>query len=509
MELRRIREFFQAAFGRFTTYPYRLVLRSKTRITAPLPEKASWGRPDYSFWRKAYRCQVQGLEVSGLLIKPLVSKIAAWTLGRPPEWLCSDQHTQNVLAKWWEQHHSDILRAWTDAVKVGDAFIVINPDLSVVILPPEACEPIVDSADPSVVIGWRVTQEASDPADASRKLKIVDEYTLDARTRTVVGIGMEVDAGRNSTLREGGRKATRQENTFRFKNLLRDRLPIVHIANSPDEGEVFGHPEAEGLLAALHRYGILLDAAIDGNVLQGRPTPVITFQNKSDMDRFWELYGTRETQKLPDGTTETVYTLSVDLAQLFTLTAATFEYKSPGSSSQDTQALLQLLFYLILEHTELPEFVFGNAIQSSRASAETQMPVFVRFIEARQREMETWLKEIAMVVLRYLSLSDPLVDSETVPQIQWEQLIKPDGKLTLATVSWAFKAGLLDERTALLLSPIDVKNIDQVLEIARKERDERRRDANGEERRKDDDIPEPVHPGFDSPNDSMRITSPG
>jgi adenylate cyclase len=58
------------------------------------------------------------------------------------------------------------------------------------------------------------------------------------------------------------------------------------------------------------------------------------------------------------------------------------------------------------------------------------------------------------------------------PVIQWSKLSQDD-KLTLEAISWAFTEGLLDERTALLLAPIEVADIDTVLDLARKERAER------------------------------------
>src|SRR5690606_26307315 len=165
------------------------------------------------------------------------------------------------------------------------------------------------------------------------------------------------------------------------------------------------------------------------NVLQGRPTPVLAFQDTASLDKFWSDYGESETVELPDGTTETMSRLGVDLQQLLTVAGATFDYKSPGSFTSDTTALLQLLYYLIIEHTELPEFVLGSAVASSKASTETQMPVFIKFIEMRRGEMARWLTEIAEVVLAYLSLMEPGVVAES-PQIQWEELDQADGQLT-------------------------------------------------------------------------------
>lgn len=411
-----------------------------------------WSRADYDFWRKAYYGRARGLELSGLFIKPLVNKVAAWTLGRPPQWKCESETSAEELDTWWSDKHPQILKAFRAALRQGDAFIIVNSDLTLTLVPPDCVEPIVADNDYSDVIGWRITQTYIHPTESNRKQTVIDEYTAVSRAHQV-----EVD----------GAVLSRTV----FPNLI-GRLPMVHIPNAPDDGETFGHPEAEALVEVLHRYGVVMEAAVEGNELQGRPTPVISFETVQDLDRFWDLYGVRETKTLPDGRSETVTNISVDLAQILTVSGATFSYESPGSFTADTQNLLGLMFYLILEHTELPEFVFGNAISSSKASAETQMPVFVRFIEMRQGEAAGWLTELAEIALLFLSLTTPGVTAES-PTAQWEELSQQDGRLTLDTLQWAFTEGLLDRRTALMLAPVDVEDLDSVLDLAEQERKER------------------------------------
>lgn len=416
------------------------------------PVQHDWSRPDYDFWRKAYYGRARGLELSGLFIKPLVNKVAAWTLGRSPNWKCESETSADELNTWWSDKHPQILKAFRAALRQGDAFIIVNSDLSLTLVPPDCVEPIVSDADYSDVIGWRITQTYIHPTESNRKQTVVDEYTADRRVHRIEANGAVLS-------------------TTVFPNLI-GRLPMAHIANAPDDGETFGHPEAEALVEVLHRYGIVLEAAIEGNELQGRPTPVLSFATVQDMDRFWDRYGTVSRQTLPDGTVEESPDINISPQQMLTLSNATFKYESPGSFTGDTQTLLELMFYLILEHTELPEFVLGNAIASSKASTETQMPVFVRFIEMRQGEIGAWLTELAEIALLFLSLTTPGVSAES-PTPQWEELSQQDGRLTLDTLQWAYTEGLLDRRTALMLAPVDVEDLDSVLDLAEQEHKER------------------------------------
>lgn len=445
----RITEFFTTASSyasRITRSVFTVRLRSSFR-----QPHNDWSRSDYDYWRRAYYCRAHGLELSGLFIKPLVSKISGWTLGRPPGFKLTNEDGRKALDAWWDTHHAQILKAFRQALKQADSFIVVNSDLSLTLVRPDCVDPLVAEDDYSRIIGWRMTMVTTHP-DRLDRITIIDEYYADRRVHRTE------------------RNAIPIEETV-YPNLI-GRVPVIHIANQTDDGEVFGHAEAEALVELLHRYGEILEAAVEGNKLQGRPTPVLTFETTTDMDRFWEDNGTTSRQTLPDGSMETYKTLAVDLTQLLTVSGAEFQYASPGQFAGDTAQLLELMFYLLLEHTELPEFIFGNAIASSKASAETQMPVFEKFIEERRGQVGEWLLQLAGIVLAYLALVEPGVSADESPALQWHKLTQ-DGSLTLDTITWALAEGLIDRRTALMLAPVEVEDIDAVLATAEQERQAR------------------------------------
>ena len=447
--IQRISEFFTTANTAVTERIRIVMSRFSPYRRDPVND---WSRPDYDYWRRAYRANVKGLELSGLLIKPLVSKTAGWVLGRPPQFDIENETTAQEFSLWLTDNHPHILAAYRESVKLGDSFLVVNPDVTLTIIPPQCVTPILSEDDYSQQLGWRIAQTFTHPDYTNRKMTIVDEYTAVSRVRIV-----EFD----------GRESSRTT----YPNLV-GLVPVIHLGNNVEAGETFGRPEAEALVNVLMRYGLIMEAGIEGNELQGRPTPVISFDNRDDLEAFWDRYGERETVNLPDGTTQTTETLSVDVQKLFTISAGKFTYESPGSFIGDAVQLLEIMFYLILEHTELPEFVFGNAISSSKASAESQMPVFTRFIEMKQGAAAGWLRDLAEVALAMMSLTMPGIVVES-PAVQWEQLTTDDGQLTLQAVQWAFTEGLLDERTALALAPLDIEDIDGVLAQAQKEREQR------------------------------------
>jgi hypothetical protein len=71
-----------------------------------------------------------------------------------------------------------------------------------------------------------------------------------------------------------------------------------------------------------------------------------------------------------------------------------------------------------------------------------------------------------------LALVEPGVSADEAPALQWHKLTQ-DGKLTLDTITWALAEGLIDRRTALMLAPVEVEDIDVVLATAEQERQAR------------------------------------
>ncbi len=413
-----------------------------------------WTTPDARFWDHARRGKAKGLELSGLFLKPLGSKVASWVLGQAPRWNAESAAGKEALNTWWGAHQAEIVRAYQEAVDLGNCFLVVNADLSVTVVPPSVVTPLVDEDDYSRIVGWRITERHPHPERSGDEMVIVDEYTATERVQR--------------RLRNGAEMSEPQ----RFPNLI-GRCPVVHIPNVRGANEVFGRPEGEALVDLLHWYQETLVSALEGNKHQGRPTPVVSFETLDQLDKFFAANGSTVRQTLDDGTVEETVVVDFDSDRLLALAGGDMKYEQPGSFANDTERLLGLLYYLFLEHVEIPEFVMGTAIASSKASAETQMPVFVKWIEKKRGECSGWLVELASVALAYLSLVERGVRADEAPTPGWAELTGEDGRLTQDAVQWAHAEGLLDEETALRLMPFEVEDPRAVLAQAKREREAR------------------------------------
>lgn len=411
-----------------------------------------WNRVDYAFYDRLWRGQAVGLEKSGLLAKAIVSKIVAWTMGQAPEiMIAEDENLQSEVNDWWAANEKTILTGYLEAGKLGDSFLVMNGDGSLSVVPPDIVYPIVDEEDYSQIIGWRVNAVHPHP-DSAKTMVIIDEYYADRRVRT----------------KQLGGSIVGEPDVF--PNPL-GRIALVHVPGAGGGiNDKFGRPLIEPALPALHDYGQTLDAGLDGNYRQGRPVFAMNFNSTSELNSFWDRYGKTDSKTLADGTIESNEYLDVDLEGIVTFANASGEFKSPGSSSADTMNYLQILYYLLLEHFELPEFLMGSAIQSSKASAETQMPPFIKFIEMQQRFTEGWVIDLVDLGIAWLRAAMMRrVAADLSIKVAWAKLTDDDNRLTLDTLKWAYASGLIDDENAVRLMPVEIEEPEAMLAKLRAE----------------------------------------
>lgn len=399
------------------------------------------GQPDYAFWDRARRGQVEGLELAGLFLRPLASKKAAWVLGTLPEATLNDPRAETKLASWLQRQHTTLLLALEEATALGDYYLVVNPDLSLTPVPPHVVEPLVDERDYSQHVGWRITQTYPHPSEAGRRQTVVDEWRGDERLRIVLQDGEEVS-----------RK--------RYPNPL-GCAPVVHIANNADGNSRHGHPEGIALLKALSHYDETLLSAHEGHLKQGRPQPVFERMGNADaIENLLALYGKRKQSENPS-TGEIEHYTEIDVTSDDVLLLGgdgTFNFKQPGSFTEDTLNLLQVLFYLMIQHSEIPEFVWGNAISSSHASAQAQLPTFLRWVEKERGRATSWLHQTIEIVLAYWRTTDPArLGDATAVELRWPPLQAADERLRLDAIQLALDNDLISTEQALSLLPLGME----------------------------------------------------
>jgi hypothetical protein len=428
-------------------------------------------RTDYAFWDKLRRGKSKGYKLGGLFAQPITEIVASYVIGEAPTAKLTatgeDEpegspvaYTNDLLTRWFRRFTATLADLYIDLLALGDQFVIVNPDGTLSIPSPETVDIEFSELDPREMVKFTVESKLD-------KATIKDEYRADGRTVTIKYTDSRPDV------------------VLEFANLI-GRIPVVHFANDRGPNERFGRPIYERCLSLFSRYDDLLNKAADGVELMGNPIP--TFDGLEDIQKTIEANATAEDPTYTDreGNEQTQKTIRFDqIPAVFVGKGGSFGFKSPaGGFTGDARNVIKVFFLLLLDTMRIPEFVWGGAIASSKASAEAQMPPFTRFVEFRRQKFagspadELLATDARGGLLELLSLwleMRSLIDGQVVVgpiELEWPELMAEDEQLKLEKVKYADSQSLLTDETTLRLLDL-VSNPEREAEAARKEADER------------------------------------
>lgn len=400
-----------------------------------------WTQVDYPWWNKLFRGKQPGYELGGLFADPIARVQSDWTLGKGFTATTGHEATDEALAEFIADN-LDTLNDWDyQAFSLADGYLGVNPDGTLTLIPPNMVEKIVNKMNPADVWGYKVTSRPDE------SVEIIDEYRV------------QPTPGRHLVVKEQGRVTL--DETYA---LLSDDLPIIHIANGREPNEIYGHSGVESLRRLFAEYDDVITKSLQGVKLMGNPVPVI--EDAEDPERELDLNATDEITEVTPTEGVSITRKVIDFARqgLFLVLGkgAKFAFKSPGSFTQDAGRMLEYLFLLMLQRSRIPEWVWGGAVASSKASVDAQMPAFALFIESRQRKLETHIKKLLTVWLQVKRLTTPGIQADLPIAIDWPGVTQRDETITLTWAQTLYDRSLITAETFVRLSGLIDNPADEV-----------------------------------------------
>lgn len=418
--------------------------------------------PDYEFYDRLRRGKAKGYTLGGLFAKRIERIIASWVLGGGvavelyeskrvvlPE--DSRDYTNGLMTEFIQslldagqdnsndeepltddddRTSSQMMSAYKGALGLGDQYIIVNADGSLSMPSPDTVTVKRDLLNYRRVVS--VTLETRLDGYV-----ITDEYRADGRTVIV-------------------RRGEQVLSTQQYENLL-GVIPVVHIAHDRSGNETYGHPIHEELRPLYDQYDDLIYKQLDGAKLLGNP--LLTFAGMEDISSVINANDTATDDQYydKDGNLQNRKQLNIDSnAVLLIGKGGTASFTSPPVGfTEDTKTGLKSLFLLLLDHTGIPEFVWGGELSSARATSDTQMSQFVKDIEGWQLDAGGWIVRLCKLWLMTKALTDPKIYVGRLA-LEWPPLVQEDKEVRLKQVEFGRNDGLLTGETALgLLDLVD------------------------------------------------------
>jgi len=396
----------QGIFGKFGT-----ILTGHWNV----PYVLNSTRVDYELARQLYHNTNDDYKLGAGFAKPIINTLAGF-MG-VPHFRCKDENAQEVLDEHVSRWVSLMQRVHQLCLRDGDCFVMLAnlenddplyPDeenkIDFIIIPPEQVADI--EVDPITREPVAYTIQAKAKWDSGKR-----EYQVTQRIAAdMITVQVEGDAPPDLVSEE-------RPNSWGF-------IPIVHFKNEPEETELYGASELEAVEPYLKAYHDVMLHAMQGSKMHS--TPRLKLKLK-DVERFiLNNFGSQVLEQVKRGEQANVNLQGHELLIFTDEEDASFI--EARSAIGDAEALLKLLFYCIVDVSEVPEFAFGVHTPSSHASVKEQMPLLIRRV-ARKREMvtENWQTLSRMLLVMHSKITGKRFESYEVG-ITWDAVIERDEK---------------------------------------------------------------------------------
>ena len=435
-----------------------------------LSKDTTW--PDYVFWDNLRRGKAAGYEIGGLFCTPIAQTIASYVFGggisaalspglsaetatsvhedgkptrnlktavtkpaKPTAVTGSPIDYTNVqLGAMLEREQGFLVNTVVDSYCLAEQYVFVNPDCTFSVASPETVNVEYSASD------YRRMEKVIVTTKYVGSL-VTDTYT--AETRTVLIHYLD------------GRKDVAET----YDNLI-GRNPMIHLATDRAPNEIHGRPIYEASLPIMQRYDDLMYKTTAGVEMLGNPMPAFV-----GLDNPGETLGLIATQQPyidENGNPQVRYLLRLDrdAALVIGKGGDVKMVAPPVGFTKDSLDVINQLFLLLLNHTRIPQYVWGGAIASSKASTETQAPPFAKYIKFRRLLLEGigadtalgleargGLLELIDIWLRMYRLLNPNIVVGPV-QIEWPDIDEGDALIKQTYVTYFNAAGKMTDEDA-------------------------------------------------------------
>ncbi len=373
-------------------------------------------RVDYTLARELYRNINDKYKLGAAFAKPVINSTVGF-MG-VPSFTYGDQTELNadveaILNRW----EGKLFRVTRNTLRDGDIYgrIMYSPNrfspdgkeqFELNLLPPEWVVPIADPINGGyleVIITYPYIKVDKDGRQDNYNIR---EIIRPKEIETIV------DSNAPASVKE---LAGTRPNPWGF-------IPIVCFHNEQEEYQTNGISELEALEPFMKSYHDTMLFAVQGSKMFSRPKAKFKLK---DVQAF--LTNNFPVAEINGGK------LNFSNKEIFLMEQEDdAEFITADSGLQGITTLLEFLFYCVVDVSETPEFCFGTAVSSSKASVSEQMTPFARKIRRKRGMFEEQFMELGIMLATMWSMVNSSKLEIYEPDISWEAISqKNDSEVAL------------------------------------------------------------------------------
>lgn len=382
-------------------------------------------RVDYTKTKGLYHNTLDDYKLGAGFARPIIDTTVGF-IGIPTI-NSDDDNAQTYLAEYFERWTGKLVRILRNAVRDGDIFVRLArvdeidkqlyksdaPRIELFLIPPGRVTPILDP-ETGTVSKYIIKTDIEYTDEEGRTRKYTHIETITREEITVRYEGPDIPPGVQGSTKP---------NTWGF-------IPIVHFKNEPEEDEIYGRSDLEPVEPFLKAYHDVMLHALQGSKMHSTPKLKLKV---SDIKSFLENNFPEEDLEAGE--------ISIEGREfLIFKDEEDAEFLEVQSAIGSTTDLLKFLFFCIVDVSQTPEFAFGTAVQSSKASVSEQMVPLIRKIIRKREQFEDDFKMLARMLLAMLEQAGVATFGSYETYLIWDEINPRDEKQVAETLKTTVEA---------------------------------------------------------------------
>lgn len=386
---------------------WRPILRTSRRNLAEYTLHSK-KRVDPELARQLYYNENDEYKLGGAFPKPIINAVVGF-MGVPEVDVPGDMAAEEVLKDFAGRHYEVMQRTHRDAIRDGRCYVRLTR---------EYVEDDILYPERDVVINYHILPDESvvevtkDPVTQKPVEYVIEtQHTVEGRTATVTQIITpdSIEVTGSSGLPDGLSGVYEQPWGF---------IPIVPFTNEDEAYTDEPRSDLEGVEPYIKAYHDVFKHAIQGSKLHSTPRLKLHVKDLAAFLR--NNFGVADPKEFIRK--EKKINLQDKDLLIFTQEDEDAQFVEAQSATGNAEALLHLIFYCIVEHSETPEFCFGAHLPANYASVKEQIPVLIRRVGRKRAGFDTSWSTLGRYVLAMTALAEVRSFDTHEVQLQWDEI---------------------------------------------------------------------------------------
>lgn len=371
---------------------------------------------NYTMTKELYYNTLDAYKLGAGFAKPIVNTTAGFC--GVPAIVTKDKSAQDTIDAYNEQLHSILLIAERNSFRDGDSYLRLlrlkndkllykgeETSIKAFLIPPESVTIVPDAItgeERQYIIKTHIIYQG-DAFDPDRKYNfyVTEIITRDQFITKYTGRSIPLDLHNNV-----------ETNTWGF-------IPIIHFKNSAEPEELYGRSDLEAVEPFMKAYHDVMLQGLQSNKQNSTPKVKLKLDSVSEFleHNFTasQIAEAKRTGQLKFN--KDLYLLNVDEDLGFV------EVKSAVGSAE---VLLKFLFYCIIDVSQVPEFAFGTAVKSSKASVSEQLVPLEKKIEMKRVELTQYYQRLVRILLAMTTEANAKAFTTYASSLEWVDVSPTD-----------------------------------------------------------------------------------